>query len=379
MGESVTIRTGKMGHGKTLNAIREIDAQAKLENRLVYYHNIDGLQPDKLQAQWYEFDNPHEWYKLPEHSIIVIDEAQRFFGVRDPRIAVPQYISELETIRHQGQEIVFITQDHRFLDVNIRRLCACHIHFKRIMGTKNLARYEFLEASDYDKSAVLLNADKTRVRLDKKIFGAYKSASGHHFKIKVPKKIYLFIGMVGLAAYLVYYVFSGFYGSTEPENQKADSSTAQPTDKTTKPLSLGSVVNSATQSLKSDKKEDQPMTKAQYLAYYEPRIEGLPHTAPAYDKLTEPQTYPKLSCMMTESKSFIKSNQGRIATKKINNVLTGCGCYTQQASIYHVPFAICQNIVENGYFDPAKPDPNTDHVLKGKELNTTAQVNGKNT
>jgi len=284
MGESVTIRTGKMGHGKTLNAIREIDAQAKLENRLVYYHNIDGLQPDKLQAQWYEFDNPHEWYKLPEHSIIVIDEAQRFFGVRDPRIAVPQYISELETIRHQGQEIVFITQDHRFLDVNIRRLCGCHIHFKRILGSQKLARYEFLEASDYEKSAVLLNADKTFTKIDKRLFGAYKSASGHHFKIKVPKKIYLFIGMVGLAAYLIYYVFSGFYGSTETDTPKTATKTAnaQTTDKTTKPLSLGSVVNSATQSLKrdkNDKKEDQPMTKAQYLAYYEPRIEGyrIPH------------------------------------------------------------------------------------------------------
>ncbi|AWM80121.1 hypothetical protein DKL61_06990 [Gammaproteobacteria bacterium ESL0073] len=187
MGESVTIRTGKMGHGKTLNAIKEIDEQAKRENRIVYYHNIDGLQPDKLQAQWYEFENPHLWYELPGNTIIVIDEAQRFFGVRDPRMAVPKYISELETIRHQGQEIVFITQDHRFLDVNIRRLCGSHIHFKRALRSSGLVRYAFMEASDYDKAAVLVNADKTYTKLDKKLFGSYKSASDHHFKLEIPK------------------------------------------------------------------------------------------------------------------------------------------------------------------------------------------------
>lgn len=359
MGESLTIRTGKMGHGKTLNAIREIDAEAKRQDRVVYYYNIDDLQPDKLQARWYSFEDPHKWYELPENCIIVIDEAQRFFGVRDPRQPVPPYIQALETIRHQGQEIVFITQDHRFLDVNIRRLCGCHIHFKRILSSQKLVRYEFLEASDFDKPSVLTGGDKTYINIDKRLFGVYKSASTHHFKIKVPKKMYLFVGLILFALYLGYYVFSSFSSKSAQADEKVG-------DTTSKPLSVGSVVDNVTKGVSGGDKKDKPMTLQEYLSYYQPRINGLPHTAPAYDKLTEPQTYPRLSCVMTESETFIKANEGRIATKRINSVLTACTCYTQQATLYAIPFNTCQNIVENGYFDPAKPDVNNDKVLKGK-------------
>lgn len=359
MGESLTIRTGKMGHGKTLNAIREIDAEAKKQERIVYYHNIDELQPDKLQAAWYNFDDPHKWYELPDNCIIVIDEAQRFFGIRDPRQPVPPYISALETIRHQGQEIVFITQDHRFLDVNIRRLCGCHIHFKRVLGSQKLVRYEFLEASDYDKVSVLANADKTYVQIDKRLFGVYKSASTHHFKIKIPKKMYLFIGLIFVALYLGYYVFSSLASKSEQTEDHKNNTVS-------KPLSVGSVVDNVVNRGK-DTKKDHPMTLEEYLIYYTPRIMDFPHTAPAYDKLTEPQSYPRLSCLITESASFIKNNKDRIATKKINGVLTGCSCYTQQSSLYKVSFDACQNIVENGYFDSAKPDFTNDKILKGRD------------
>lgn len=51
----LVIRTGKPGHGKTLNTIREVDQKAHAEGRVVYFHNINGLKPDQLQAQWFEF------------------------------------------------------------------------------------------------------------------------------------------------------------------------------------------------------------------------------------------------------------------------------------------------------------------------------------
>ena len=356
MGESVTIRTGKMGHGKTLNAIREIDQQAVKENRIVYYHNIDGLQPDKLKAQWYEFENPHEWYKLPDHCIIVIDEAQRFFGTRDPRSPVPPYISELETIRHQGQEIVFITQDHRFLDVNIRRLCGCHIHFRRILGSNKIARHEFLEASDYDKPAVLANSDKTYIKLDKSMFGLYKSASGHHFKVKLPKKLYLFIFIIILVIYLGYSAYSKISSKGSDELEEV---TTKPVEQSLMNSLVNGVKNGTGLTIDSSTEESRPMTLEEYLNYYKPRIEGLPHTAPAYDELTKPQTYPRLSCLITQSKTFIKNNKDKISLGSFKGEFVGCSCYTQQATLYKTPFKVCLNIVENGYFDSAKPDRNT--------------------
>lgn len=34
----LVIRTGKPGHGKTLNTIREVDQKAHAEGRVVYFH-----------------------------------------------------------------------------------------------------------------------------------------------------------------------------------------------------------------------------------------------------------------------------------------------------------------------------------------------------
>src|SRR3989338_8796920 len=98
----LVFRTGLMGHGKTLNAIKEIDGKAKAEGRPVYYHKVNGLKPERLKAQWYAFEDPHKWYELPDNSIVLIDEAQRFFGVRDPRQAVPPYCSDFATLRPAG-------------------------------------------------------------------------------------------------------------------------------------------------------------------------------------------------------------------------------------------------------------------------------------
>ncbi|MGU1756547.1 zonular occludens toxin domain-containing protein, partial [Pseudomonas aeruginosa] len=125
----IYIRTGKPGHGKTLNTIREIDEKAFAESRVVYYHNIPELKTDKLKASWFEFEDPYKWFELPNDAIIVIDEAQGWFGVRDPRQKPPEHVSRFELIRHHGHEMHLVTQDPRFIDVHIRRLANGHVHF----------------------------------------------------------------------------------------------------------------------------------------------------------------------------------------------------------------------------------------------------------
>jgi len=378
MGEAVTIRTGKMGHGKTLNAIKEIDEQAHNENRIVYYHNIDGLQPDKLKASWFAFDDPLKWYELPDNCIIVIDEAQRYFKTRDPRAPEPEAITKLTYIRHQGQEIVFITQDHRLLDVTIRRLCARHIHFSRVYGSSRLLRYEFLEASDYDKAAVRMQGDKSYPKLKKELFGVYKSASSHHFKLNIPKKIYLFGIVLLVAFYLMYSTFKNYFKKAEPIPEMTTASQNQPSKAKPEqtPSLLGSVIETVTQNNTPEtSKEKDYMDTSEYLDFYTPRIKNLPHTAPAYDELTKPQTYPKLSCLVSNDKRYLNSKNARGNAGRYENKKATCQCYTQQGTPYDVEFDFCVSIVENGYFDPAKPDYNkeilnsSDSAL-GQSLNT---------
>ena len=182
------IRTGLQGHGKTLNTIKEVDTSAKQQDRPVYYHNVTDLKPDKLQAHWYHFDDPHLWYELPENSIIVVDEAQGWFGVRDPRKEVPRYASEFEIMRKKGHEVHLITQDPRFIDVHVRRLCNKHIHYWRIFGSAKLSRYEMERCvNEVEKLASNKEATRTFPTLDKRYFGVYTSAkAGHHFKFKNP-------------------------------------------------------------------------------------------------------------------------------------------------------------------------------------------------
>nr|WP_240666107.1 zonular occludens toxin domain-containing protein [Pseudomonas aeruginosa] len=38
------LRTGLQGNSKTLNTIKEVDTKAAKEGRVVYYHNIRGVQ-----------------------------------------------------------------------------------------------------------------------------------------------------------------------------------------------------------------------------------------------------------------------------------------------------------------------------------------------
>lgn len=55
----------------------------------------------------------------------------------------------------------------------------------------------------------------------------------------------------------------------------------------------------------------------------------------------------------------MQQNKNKIAVGVHNKKWVGCACYTQQASVYKISFNACMNIVENGYFDAAKPDRGT--------------------
>ena len=222
----LVIRTGKPGHGKTLNTIREVDQKAHAEGRVVYYHNINGLKPDQLQAQWFEFEDPEKWFELPSDSIIVVDEAQGWFGARDPRARPPEHITRFETMRHQGHEVHLVTQDPRYLDVHLRRLCNSHIHYWRVFKSAQLLRFESeVVVEKVELKTSFKDADKKSLRLDKRYFGAYTSTNAkHHFQTKVPTKFILAMCVIIGAGILVYRA----YGRYSAEKTQLESNTSAP-------------------------------------------------------------------------------------------------------------------------------------------------------
>lgn len=345
------IRTGKPGHGKTLNTIREVDKKALEEGRTVYFYNITGLKPELLKASWFPFDDPHQWFELPKDSIVVIDEAQGWFGVRDPRNRPPEHITRFETMRHHGFEVHLITQDPRYLDVHLRRLCNGHIHYWRVFKSQQLLRFEseaVIEKVELKSS--FKDADKRTVRLDKKYFGVYTSTQAkHHFQFKAPKKMLLAVAALLAAGFMVYRAYARYEeGRAEPAqaSESAPSAVQQVKDK------VGSLIVPATAS-----NDSEPDSRQKYLAQRTPRIPDVPSSAPIYDELTKPKTYPRLSCVLSTDPDYVERNSRRFRVVWADQKPHICECFTQQGSWHKTSFDFCRNVVAHGYFDPAKPDP----------------------
>ena len=350
----LVIRTGKPGHGKTLNTIREVDLQAHAEGRVVYFHNINGLKPDQLQAQWFPFDDPEKWHELPKDSIIVVDEAQGWFGARDPRARPPEHITRFETMRHQGHEVHLVTQDPRYLDVHLRRLCNSHIHYWRVFKSSQLLRFESeVVVEKVEIKSSFKDADKKSLRLDKRYFGAYTSTNAkHHFQTKVPTKFLLAIAVMVAAAIMVYRAYERY------ETQKL--ATAGGAVEAEQPVSMvdqvRDTVGSFIRPADSGTQQAGPVTVEQYLGRRVPRVQDLPASAPVYDQLTAPATFPRPVCIATTDRELIARNSRRMQVGDTDAGLTGCRCNTQQGTRLDVSFAFCMSVVENGYFDDTKAD-----------------------
>ncbi|MGK8472734.1 zonular occludens toxin domain-containing protein [Stutzerimonas stutzeri] len=350
----LVIRTGKPGHGKTLNTIREVDQKAHAEGRVVYYHNINGLKPDQLQAQWFEFEDPEKWFELPNDSIIVVDEAQGWFGARDPRARPPEHITRFETMRHQGHEVHLVTQDPRYLDVHLRRLCNSHIHYWRVFKSAQLLRFESeVVVEKVELKTSFKDADKKSLRLDKRYFGAYTSSNAkHHFQTKVPTKFILALCVILGAGILVYRAYERYAA----EKAQAATATSAPAGSMVEQVrdTVGSFIKPA-----GEAKSDAPESVASYIGRRVPRIPQLPSSAPIYDELTRPVSFPRLYCMSSTDPATYAREFGRMAHAVVNGTPTVCQCYTQQSTRVETDFAFCMRVVENGFFDPTLPDRST--------------------
>lgn len=348
------IRTGKPGHGKTLNTIREVDRKAHAEGRVVYYHNINGLKPDQLQAQWFVFEDPEKWYELPHDAIIVVDEAQGWFGMRDPRVRPPEHITRFETMRHQGHEVHLVTQDPRYLDVHLRRLCNSHIHYWRVFKSAQLLRFESeVVVEKVEVKTSFKDADKKTLRLDKRYFGAYTSTNAkHHFQAKVPTKFLMSIAVIGIAVFMVLRVYDRYEEgrAATPSTEAAGGGVVDQVKST-----VGAFINP----VGNGARESSPKTTAAYLQQRVPRVAQVPASAPIYDELTSPKTFPRLYCMSSADPDIYQRTFARRSSGSVNGKPTVCQCYTQQGTKVRTDFQFCIDVVDNGYFDSAIPDRST--------------------
>lgn len=337
----IDLITGLPGNCKTLYVIAWIKKWAEKDNRPVFYHGIKLTDEGRQKlVGWSELADPLKWYEVPTGAIVLIDEAQGIFRNRSINAQTPKHVSELETHRHLGIDLVFITQHPMLIDPAIRRLAGRHRHMVRIWGTEASTVHEWSAVRDNcDKPAARKDSEKSKWLFDKSIYPLYKSAEMHTVKRSIPKRL-IFLALVPVAILAAVFAVRSLL-LKEP---------AKPVSGQTSALSNQGVANGqGVQHAVFDPVRD---AKA-YVWSNTARVTGLQLTAPKYDELTKPSRVPVPAACIRSAKA--------------------CECYSQQATPLAVTLDQCMQIVKHGYFEDFDRDGRP-HQPSAQPVQTTALV-----
>ena len=334
--------TGVPGAGKTLYAVSNLVKRKDFKDRPIFVDGIKDLDHDKINY----FDIPEgesiqTWPKwAPPGAIIVVDECQRIFRPRPSGSKVPDYVAELETHRHRGLDFILITQHPRLIDVHLRGLIEHHTHLgKTNLGLRRKLEWTTGGAKDPESRANIREALISVYRLDKSVYGLYKSAEVHtKIRTKKSKLLMLFPLALCLVGYGIW-SFTGFWGKFSGEEEKAKTaSTTQTAQEQTQPSAVSaSEPVSNGQYPKAETKPEEPKKPHLSEEDYQPRIAERPETAPIYDgmnKAVKAMPWPA-ACIKAENR---------------------CTCYTDQGTkIKDIGKQTCLNYVKDGLpFNPYK-------------------------
>lgn len=193
----ITLITAVPGSGKTLYSITLIE-EALSSGRPVYT-NVNGLVREKFTNPHLLYDAPDDWRDTPEGALVIYDEAQQshLYPSNAQRGKVEdERLTAMETHRHTGHDLIFITQAPTFVHHHIRKLVGCHIHLYRARGVKGAMKYEWSHTCDSPNDrGEQTRADSGPWPFPSKFFSYYTSAVVHTHKFRLPKKI-IFIFMI---------------------------------------------------------------------------------------------------------------------------------------------------------------------------------------
>lgn len=187
----ITLITAVPGSGKTLYSVTLID-EANKKKRPVF-HNINGLDVTKFEHPELIYDAPDDWRETPHGSLVIYDECQQphLYPATAQRGAVnDERLTAMETHRHSGHDLVFITQAPTFVHHHVRKLVGEHVHLYRAHGVSGANRYTWSHTCDNPNDRKeQQRADSVVWRFPKEYFSYYKSATVHTHKFKIPRKL----------------------------------------------------------------------------------------------------------------------------------------------------------------------------------------------
>lgn len=331
------LRTGGNGSGKTLLTLEDVRKLQVETGRPVCYNIRPADHPDKPNTPYcnlkpekiaeFGWTPIHfkDWEKQADGTIFLVDECHYDLPTRSSRDAPPSHIARLTEHRSRGFDFFLLTQHPKNIDSFVRNLVqppGFHQHIKRLGGAlpvANVCQWEAVNLQCEQMGSGRSGEVKTRP-YPKHVYDWYNSATIHTGKTRIPKKVWVLLACVVVVPVLIWKAMSSMPGIEDKEaKSKAGSSTSLS-------RSNGGTSRAALQSKTTD----------EYLAAQRPRIEGLRHSALAYDELTRPTRVPVPAACVSMGER--------------------CKCYTQDATSYTTTAAICKQIVENGLWLEFQPE-----------------------
>lgn len=347
MAEIVLI-TGTPGAGKTAHMVHMLVNDSMFKNSdgtpRKIFTNIKGLNiPDmptidvssiaSEQAESTDeklsFHDIYKWIVKPENhgSVVIIDEVQDVWPARSNGSQVPPNVAWLNTHRHLGVDIFVLTQNPKNIDVNLRGLVNKHLHVaKNKLGMRTLLEWKYCANNPLTQAK---DAFAKVHKLDKKIFGYYKSAEVHtENKTKVTKWVFVLpivLLIMPVALYFSYSLLKNMASKDKVVEAAAASAPAATDGDMGQQLGTNSNMTQPQNTLGA-KPED-----------FVPRMAERPETKPIYDGQRQVQAMEwPVGCI--------------INTKKV------CTCYSEQGTkIREIPQKLCESYVADGLpFNPYK-------------------------
>lgn len=224
----ITLVTGVPGAGKTLYAVSKIVDNLKSDLPRPIFTNVDGLDYDRLKC----FPlSEAQIYDLKQFSgmsaIVIIDECQRFYPPRPSGSKVPEYISYFNVHRHDGLDVILISQGPKLIDKQLRDVVGEHIHFTRPFNMRKNFMYRWTGCNDDpEPSKSESNAVRTSKALNKDLFKYYHSTVENTHSSSFPiRKLIIFGTLIFFAISMFVFVFASlFHKSSLVKHAPADGS-----------------------------------------------------------------------------------------------------------------------------------------------------------
>lgn len=330
----VNLFTGLPGAGKTAHLVSEIERLKREEpHRPIYAMGINGLKEGvALPLTMEELEN--WWEELPTGSIIAIDEAQEDHLMPLDYGKTKPWVKKIAKVRHYGMTFMLTTQDPKNMSAFVRRLVTEHVDIVDKFGTGMVTKRKWGRCmDDPDSSTAIKAAVETTGTRDKSVFDLYVSSQLHTRKMRIPRKVWIFLALVVIgisAAVSVPILVKRAHSASQASVASKDAS-----------MSVGGLEADRRSGDRDD--ADSRLRHDDYAKWMSPRVPGQPWTAPAFDKL-EVQAQPRVFCVANENGD--------------------CHCRTEQGTKYQVEANLCRAMVdEGGPYNPFLPNPD---LIRGR-------------